>query len=276
MKRMLQTVTVALAVMFLMSGCGKTRVVSLGVEGGTGRMIIHFDHFIGNQPLVLNGAAYAGVDGAGNAFSVGALSYFVSNIQLRNVDGSQYGLHGYHFRDAANPNTRDYTLTSVPSGTYSHLVFTFGVDEELNNEHGAIVHDPIATNMLWPSEWGGGVHYMILEGGYDATNGFAYRTRTGRRYIALPNDPSGEGPDPVAYPHFFQVVMTFPSLITIDADEWETTVRMDLNAWYRDPNFDLSAHFPGGSGSIMLDLDAQDLLRQNGPASFTTSTPIHH
>jgi hypothetical protein len=115
---------------------------------------------------------------------------------------------------------------------------------------------------------------MIFEGLHSSSGGGTpFRAHTGRRYIASPNDPSGQGPDTVAYPHYFQVHLAFPSPVTIDGDAWETTVRMELDRWYDDPAMNLAAIFPTGAEGVMVNLGVQDLLRQNGSNCFTITAP---
>jgi len=129
------------------------------------------------------------------------------------------------------------------------------------------------AGMEWPADWGGGWHYMILEGKYEPASAFGYATHMGRRFIASPGDPSGQGPDQAAYPHDFQVRLDFPAPVTIGGDAWQTSVRMELNQWYAGPDVDLSAWFPNGSGGIMVNLAAQATLQQNGPDCFTLTQP---
>jgi hypothetical protein len=257
-----------------LAGCSKTRVVTQPAPGGgSGMLHVLFDH---RGPLMLDGGMYHGTDGAGNAYSVTTLRYFVSNVQVRSTSGVLFGQNAYHYRDAGLPATREYLLSGIPSGTYDALVFTFGLDEQWNVSGNGIGNDPNVAGMEWPPDWGGGWHYMILEGLYDPANAFGYRTHFGRRYIPDAGDPSGQGPDAAPHPHHFNVWLPFPAPVQIAGDMWQTTVRMDLDRWYADPAIDLAALFPNGSGGIMVNLDAQAMLRQNGPGCFSVTQPGPH
>lgn len=257
-----------LAVLLSAAGCSRTKTVTLTTAPAAGTFTVHFDHLVGSGPLMLDGAMFMGQDGAGNAYSVTKLRYFVSNVQLRRSDGMLFGADDWHYRDAGIPGTRSYALAGLPPGTYDRLVFTFGLDARWNVTGNEIQNDPDVAGMEWPVDWGGGWHYMILEGKYDPANAFGYATHMGRRFITAT--------DTAAYPHDFPVRLDFPAEITIAGDAWEASVRMELNAWYGSPDVDLAAWFPNGTGGIMVNLDAQAILQQNGPDCFTLTQPVQH
>jgi hypothetical protein len=263
--RTLPVAMVLIAVLFV-PGCSKTRTVTVTAAPAPGTFTVQFDHRVGGGPLMLNDAMYMGVDGAGNAYSVVTLRYFVSNVQLRTSGGVLYGVNGYHYRDAAIPATRDYTLGGVPAGTYDALVFTFGLDEQWQDAGNGIANDPNVAGMEWPVDWGGGWHYMILEGKYDPANQYGYRTHTGRRFIAAS--------DSAARPHHFTVRLPFAAPVTIGGDAWRTNVLMELNEWYRTPTIEFAVIFPNGAGNIMVNSSVQALLEQNGPACFGVTQPV--
>ncbi len=274
MKRHMRALGVLAVLALSLVSCSKTKTVTLTTAPPTGAMTLHLDPTVSGQALVLDGGLYTGLDGAGNDYSVTNLRFFISNVQLRNTSGMIYGVHDYHYRDAKIASTRDYTFSGIPPGTYDELSFTFGLDDQWNVSNNGISADPNVAGMEWPPNWGGGWHYMILEGMHNsAGGGTSYKTHLGRRYIAASGDPSGQGPDSVAYPHFFQVHLAFPSPITINGDQWAASVQMELNGWYQSPVFDLNSWFPTGTEGIMVNLTAESLLQQNGPHCFTISAP---
>lgn len=273
--RCLAALGVVATVAPLLVSCSKTRTVTVTTAPATGALTLRLDHLVGGQPLVVNGATYMGVDGAGNDYSVTTLRYFISNVQLRSTAGMLYGVQDYHYRDALLASTREYTLGGIPPGTYDRLIFTFGLDEQWNVSGNAISHDHNVAGMEWPPNWGGGWHYMILEGMHSSSGGgTAYKTHFGRRFIAASGDPSGQGPDTVPYPHHFQVHLALPAPLAIHGDHWATSLQMELNGWYANPAIDLSGWFPTGAEGIMVNLTAQDILQQNGPHCFTMTAPI--
>jgi len=258
--------TCALAVLLVLTGCSRTKTVTLATAPATGAFTVHFDHLVAGSPLTLNGTTYVGQDGAGAAYSVTTLRYFVSDVRLRATNGSVYGIDGYHYRDAGISATRDYTVDGIPPGTYDQLLFTFGLETQWNVTGNEVQNDPNVAGMEWPVDWGGGWHYMILEGNYDPANAYGYRTHMGRRFVTAT--------DSVAYPHTFTVRLTFGTPVAIAGDTWQASVRMELNQWYVAPNVNLATWFPNGAGNIMIDLDAQALLQQNGPDCFSITQPV--
>jgi hypothetical protein len=269
------------ALLSAVAGCSKTKVTTVPTAPAPGSLTVHFDHTTGGAALVLNPHAHLGTDGAGNRYSVETLRYIVSNIHLHAEDGSFYGVEGFHYRDAAVPGTRDYVLSGIPPGMYMSISFTFGLDEMMNVPGPPIANVPGIGGMEWPPNWGGGWHYLMLQGFYDPARHLAYRTHMGRRFIAGTGDPSGQGPDSVEYNHDFNAHVMFPAPVMIEGDSWQTTLTMEIDSWYRPgshhggqgPAFDLAAFFPNGSGEIMVDLTAQKFLQQNGPGCFTASSP---
>jgi hypothetical protein len=112
--------------------------------------------------------------------------------------------------------------------------------------------------MEWNPNWGGGYHYMKLEGKF--LNGksieTAYLTHTGRY------DVESEGRADET--HFFTVLGTLNRAVA-EGQTFEITIRMDLLEWYNDPNvIDMADH-----NRIMQDFDKQVQLEQNGATVFT-------
>jgi len=131
----------------------------------------------------------------------------------------------------------------------------------------------VPLRMNWLIKWGGGYHYMRMEGEYrDGGNDFGYRTHTGRRFIEVFDPATNQGPDSVSYHHFFEVKIPVTPF-TVAGDLWEATVLMDINEWYRDPVFSFKTFFPNGQGGIMVNLLAQRLLMENGRRCFSATNP---
>lgn len=233
------------------------------VAPAAGVVIFHFDQEVGlDNPLVIESSTtnFPYTNAAGNPYNVSELKYFVSNFRVHNMGGTVFGVDDYLFRDAEDPSTRNYWLGGVPAGTYNAISFTFGLDAK-TNVSGAL---PI-LEILWPENWGGGYHYMEMNGNYqDSGTSYPYRTHTGRRFIANAGDPSGEGPDSVAHHHFFEVYLPVKPFTITGGDTWDVTAVMDVNGWYENPLYDHRTYFPLGQGNVMTDLDAQAILMENG------------
>lgn len=273
----------ALLSAFLAVSVGVLAVGCSDDDGGpmapaTGSVTVHFDHQAGGVPLTsgdLDGNDFAYENAAGNQYSIEKLRYFVSDIQFRRTNGTTYGVDDYHYRDVSLDETRSYTIAGVPAGTYDAISFTFGLDPTKNVPGPPINQDPNTLGMGWPDNWGGGWHYMILEGFHNAADPVSYKTHTGRRYITTPgpNDPP-DAPDIVPYNHHFEVTLPLPTTFHLDGDNWEVRVIMEINGWYEDPLFDFQAFFPTGTEGIMVNLTAQAMLQQNGPGCFSVTSAV--
>ena len=242
--------------------CGLAAMLGCGDEGvvrppAPGSVTLRFDHQVAGQPLRTYELRYT--NAAGNLYSVSKLAYYVSDVRLRRGDGSEFVVGAVHYCNAESISTRDFALGDVPDGTYTALVFTFGLNEARNVTGGlpsSLWHD-----MAWPETWGGGYHYMQMEGRYADSTGSAsigYATHTGRRRLAS---------DPAPYHHFFTVTLPLAPLV-VQRDAWRIGLTMDIDEWYRGPHvYDLTAFGP----NIMIDLYAQSLLMENGADVFSMS-----
>ena len=226
-----------------------------------GAVIFHFDQEVDGAPLVIESSqsSFPYANAAANPYNVDRLEYYVSNFRVHRTDGTVYGTEDFLFRDADNDGTRSYLLSAVPNGLYDAVSFTFGLDAKTNVTGGLPT-----LELMWPENWGGGYHYMMMNGRYsNGSTDVPYRIHTGRRFIQQMGDPSGEGPDSVAYHHFFEVYLPVTPF-EVNGDIWSVRSIMDVNGWYMDPVFDLATFFPTGSEGIMVDLTAQALLMENG------------
>lgn len=221
----------------------------------SGSVALRFDHAVGQDSLVFGDLRYT--NAAGNVYSVTALRYYVSDVQLRREDGTLWGLDAVHFRDAADPATRSWPLSGVPNGRYTEIRFTFGLDAQ-KNVTGTLPDTQENLNMRWPDVLGGGYHYLQLEGRYLAagSTNSGYATHLGRQKVE---------DDPVAHHHYFEVAVPFPGGIDVRGDAWEAQVVMDVNGWYASPHvYDFDEFGP----AVMENLVAQDYLMENGRRAF--------
>lgn len=233
-------------------GCGDDGGV---VPPRAGGVTLQLDHTVGGVPLSTYELRYT--NAAGNLYSVSKLAYYISDVRLRRGDGSEFVVDAVHYRNVDSSRTRDFDLGEVPDGTYTALVFTFGLNATRNVTGG--LPDALWFDMAWPETWGGGYHYMQMEGTYADSTGtgpIGYATHTGRRRLAS---------DPMAYHHFFDVTLPLDPLV-VQKDRWQVRLNMDIDEWYRGPNvYDFRAYGP----NIMIDLGAQAALMQNGADVFS-------
>ncbi len=249
-------------------------------EGGTptgpstGTVVFSFDHEVGSQPLVLESSTtnFPYTNATGNTYNVEELEYLVSDFRLYRSNGTSIGVEDFLFREAHEDDTRSYVWAGIPAGTYTAASFIFGLDAEKNVTGGL---GPSFLELLWPEDWGGGYHYMEMNGHHLSSDGVTVascKTHTGRRFVRIadPCPPAcPPGPDIVEHHFYFEVKRSITPF-DVKADEtWEITWVMDVNGWYEDPVFDMNVYFPPlGPGNpsdvIMANLEAQALLKENG------------
>lgn len=193
---------------------------------------------------------------AENTFAVNTLIYYISDVTLVPQDGEPYVTDAVRLIDARDPASLTFTIDGIPAGHYHGIRFTFGVRDEINDndlfERGLPPH----VVMEWPDNWGGGYHYMKLEGSVldDEALPLNFTTHTGRF------DDGTVGP----YPHFF--ALDLEAHMDVVANEaTEVELIHDIKEWYEDPHvIDLMDHTTG----IMANQPMQDLLEANGASVF--------
>jgi hypothetical protein len=139
------------------------------VDGGPGTLTLHFDNVISDANLQLNTANTPYINSKSEPYKITNLRYYVSNINVKNEDGSVYqdgmkpdGSAGYYLVDESDAASQDVILENVPRGNYSEVTFTIGVDANQviqGAQTGAL--DPI-HGLFW--SWNSGYIFMQVEG----------------------------------------------------------------------------------------------------------------
>jgi hypothetical protein len=128
---------------------------------GVGQLRIEFENVVGDDPLTLNTQTYTNANG--DAFTVTMFKYYISNIKLQKADGSEYVQpESYYLIDEEEASSKVITLDSIPTGDYTGITFTIGVDSTRNvsgAQTGAL--DPL-HGMFWT--WNSGYIYVKMEG----------------------------------------------------------------------------------------------------------------
>ena len=133
----------------------------------TGRLRVAFDNIAGTSDLILNSGTYQ--NAVGESFAVTKFNYFVSNIRLRKADGSDYVVpqdSSYFLVQEEKLTSQTSTLSGIPTGNYTGIMFTVGVDSlrslaNISKRTGVL--DPgLNDGMYW--EWNSGYIFLKLEG----------------------------------------------------------------------------------------------------------------
>ena len=133
-----------------------------------GSMTLHFDNRLGNADLVLNTGTYT--NALNQPFSLTMFNYFVSNIQLHNIDGTTYTVpqnESYFLVKESDPESQEITIDNVPEGDYDKVSFVVGVDSTRNtmpiaDRTGALDPAGEAAGMYWM--WNSGYIFLKMEG----------------------------------------------------------------------------------------------------------------
>ncbi len=234
-------------------------------ENAGARIDVAFDHDVAGAPLLFDAMDYTTAEG--NDYSVKTLRYIVSRVELVNATGGVVAGPLVHYRDAFEDGTRALSIEHVPPASYTQLRITYGLDGELNkdpDQGGDLPQTPEWEAMRWPTLWGGGYHYMQLEGDFrtegDDVESFA--THTGRRHA---QDGWGGPPDPEPIEHYVDLTFSGLGLDAASTDHWEIRMVMDVNQWYEDPiEYDLDMY----PRMMMMTTAAQDILEANAATVF--------
>lgn len=133
----------------------------------TNTVSIEFDNRVGDQKLVLGTPAYK--NSAGESFAITKLNYFVSNISLKNENGTVIQFPDQYFLvRQTDVNSQKISLKNIPSGNYTELTYLIGVDSlksvsPVTERTGVL--DPTSygdDGMYW--SWNSGYIFMKLEG----------------------------------------------------------------------------------------------------------------
>lgn len=103
--------------------------------GDKNDLTLEFDNVAGSQDLTMNTVEYT--NASGEKFKVTKLKYYVSNISLKNENGSTFTVpqdNSYFLVDESISGGGEVVVKDVPAGNYTAVTFTIGVDSARNLE----------------------------------------------------------------------------------------------------------------------------------------------
>lgn len=122
---------------------------------------LEFEHQVSGVALNLNTTTYK--NAKGEDFKINVFKYYVSNVKLSKADGTTYLVpESYFLIDESKPSSKLITINNVPTGDYTKIEYTIGVDYARNfagAQTGAL--DPV-NGMFWT--WNSGYIFVKLEG----------------------------------------------------------------------------------------------------------------
>lgn len=222
----------------------------------------NFNHFWNDSEMTntdFNTIQYT--NAKGDQLSIEKLRYLISRITFESLSGETYVLDGYNLVDVTNGTNLSFTsTTTIPTGDYSKVSFTFGFNNDDNYNFN--YQDLNSTSWNVPAMLGGGYHYMQLEGKFiDNT-----ATETGYAYHAL-RAVDNSGPTQKFQDTFFEVNL---GSVTI-TENVTLNIKMNIAEWFTTPNtWDLNVL----NNMLMPNFDAQVMMFENGQNVFSLESVI--
>jgi hypothetical protein len=141
-------------------------------SASTGSVTLEMEHMFNDLEFAL-GTEYT--TAAGENVTFNTTKYYVSNIKFTKTDGSVFTqTDSYYLVDLSADGSNLLTISDVPTGDYTDVTFTIGVDSTRNVSGAQTGALSVANNMFW--SWNSGYIMVKLEGDCpQSSNGvFAY------------------------------------------------------------------------------------------------------
>lgn len=156
-------IAILIAIVAMLYSCTKESATP------NGQMVLEFDNIVGDANLQLNTPDFIYTNANGETYKVTRFAYYVSNMSLRQADGTVYkdemsadGSEGYYLIDEADGISHEVTLKNIPPGEYTEVQFTIGIDAsqvDQTTQSGPL--DPDKGMFL---DWNSGYIAVALEG----------------------------------------------------------------------------------------------------------------
>lgn len=215
-------------------------------------LTLTFDHRVDGKSLQFDTLAYE--NAAGNRFSISKLRYALSDFRFRDMDGKEiWRADTALLVDARGSDSWTARLSGIPLAHLHDFTFTFGL-EGAANETGAQPQTEPWLNFAWPPAWGGGYHFLQLEGRFlDTAQAIsAYAAHIGSRMIPA------EGVD---QQNHWQAGPFMAHVTPAEGLELAATLTLEANAWFDGPEpYDFNDY----ADAVMNNGLAQEKLKANG------------
>jgi hypothetical protein len=192
--------------------------------------------------------------------SIERLRYLVSNITFQNQNGETLVLDGYNLVDLSDLSSLNYQLMSeIPMGTYTNVSFTFGFNNQDNQD--GIYPDLNVASWNVPMMLGGGYHYMQLDGKFINESS----EEQGYQYHAIRAVDRSDPENLIFQDTFFTVNLGE----VIVRNNSEINIEINIAQWFKEPNlWDLNQL----NSMLMPNFDAQLKMYYNGQNVFSLGT----
>jgi hypothetical protein len=179
MQHFKHTIYSAILLLTTFTACKKEDTKPSADASAKATLSIQFDNIAGDKNLQLNTGIYT--NAAGEPFKVSLLQYYISNIQVKNSQGTTFTVpqDSSYFLVSEADAASQFVKVKVPEGDYSSLSFILGVDSlrstmDISKRTGVLNPGNGMDGMYWG--WNSGYIFFKMEG----------------EAAAAPLDPSGQ------------------------------------------------------------------------------------
>jgi hypothetical protein len=263
MKKILLILIPLISFAVIINSCKKDALTPKPVapaNNTTGTVTLSFAHYVNGSPVQLDTMIYT--NAAGNHYEVDDYRYFISDVQFHKSNGAVININTcswYYYVDNTIPSTLTWNICDkLTTGAYDTISFRFGFINAQNQTN--MFLNPPESNMSWPSIYGGGYHYMQLDGKWkdlgDTIVNFNTHLGIGRVIY---------GSDTIYVDNSFSVKL--PVSFTLTATSTPVIqIIMNIDRWYSNPYvFDFNYY----GQMIMQNQDAMHKISANGWDVFT-------
>ncbi len=195
-------------------------------------LVVKLEHAIDSFPLLYDTIMY--FNQAGNNYEITRLEYYISNIKLHSDFLGDYTSSKIFYVNPQIPSTLSLLLEDVPSGRYTSISYTIGIDSSHNISF-SLPNTAENIGMSWPNGMGGGYHFLKLEGHY------LYNSISTGYAVHLGNNS-------------FQATGIIHHDFMLGYTPYEIELEMNINEWYQSPNiynFQVDGNYTMGDSVLM-------------------------
>jgi hypothetical protein len=208
------------------------------------------------------------VNSSSNPYLVSEIQYFISDVKLYSSNGDTLVLDKHediHYVDTDIPETFIYKFKdSIPVGKYSKIGFTFGINEEKNQQ--LLFVNPPESFMFWPRYLGGGFHYMKLNGKWKNLEG---NTKVFNFHLGIGQNYDKEGKVESFIQNYVEVDLPKSQVQIKNNESSIVNVVMNVDNWFSGTNdYDFNVH----GGKIMQNQEAMKMGCENAKDVFYIGT----
>jgi len=224
----------------------------------TGALNITFDFYVEGSPILYDTIVY--INEAGSEYKIHQIRYFISNLSLYK-NGKATVIEDWgkgHYINSHISSTLDWAVDNkIPTSSYDSVSFTLGFSNEDNISYMFV--NPPEANMIWIEKFGGGYHFLSLDGKWkaplDTLFGFAFHLGKGADFDSL-NLPTR------FIDNSFRVSLPNSNIQITENTLSNFTIRMNIEKWFKNPIiFDFSHYRNNG---ICTNQDAMAKIKTNG------------